>query len=801
MAAPSHKLSTSLEGALAGGGDPATSPLYVFGPFLRLIVVAGVASVTFGTTVWMVVFTIAVVSLMYRLVMRWITDGSGGSGLSEEEFGPWAGKINAAITFIEYTLTFLVSMAAMVTFIADRFPALNLDLLGIQYRTFLAIALSIGIGWLVNRGPKVAARAFGPATAGVLLLLWTMVVAALLRFGLRLPPINLQAFQGPYLKYTFAGYARILAVMTGIEVFANLVAAYEGPPEKRSRQAFGSLLIIMTTAAATMLIVGPAILALSDPLKEGVSVFTQAMDALLPPTLAYAGTLVGALVLMSASAASAQGLQNLALGLWDRNYIPAGLGQRNRFDVAHRPVWIQVGIVTAAFLILGTHEETYLALYAAGVFILLSLTGWAASKRLLRTAANSLRDSATLLGTLTAAALTTAATVLIFEERFFEGAWAYLVFIPALYLLFTYFRNTLGPPSPVLDQVGEIEGALLGGFGYGQALKAAQTPLSVAVAPADERAPMPFAPRREFPWQGHRATFEHLLVPLDGSVHAEMALPMAEAIAGRLSAKITLITRYREQADYVRQWAEALSDKEIDAGYVVGEGSVVEVAREMVEHGDADLVVASTRGGSGSSHWLSGGVASRIAQEISKPVLLVQAENGKTPQVALERLLVTLDGSEQAERLMDYALGLGHAFQAELLLLTVPEAPDPGAFGVGLASLEEARKQSEQRAWAYLAGVREAAGDEVPSVRTLVTGSRPGTTIVQVGRSTAADMILMTSRVRRGLGGLWMGNVALRVVEGTDLPVFFLPIHNGLAEVGERRRSGQPPAAASRRSP
>jgi len=121
----SHKLSNSFEGALAGGGDPATSPLYVFGPFLRLIIVGGVASVTFGAAVWLVVFTIAMVSAMYRLVMLWVTDGSGGSGLSEEEFGGWAVKVNAAITFIEYTLTFLVSMAAMVTFIADRYPPLN----------------------------------------------------------------------------------------------------------------------------------------------------------------------------------------------------------------------------------------------------------------------------------------------------------------------------------------------------------------------------------------------------------------------------------------------------------------------------------------------------------------------------------------------------------------------------------------------------------------------------------------------------------------------------------------------------
>jgi len=181
MAHVSHKLKTSIEGALAGGGDPATSPLYVFGPFLRLIVVAGVAQVTFGASVWLVVFTIAVVSAMYRLVMLWVTDGSGGSGLSEEEFGSWAVKINAAITFIEYTLTFLVSMAAMVTFIADRLPWLNETIVGIQYRTIVAILLSLLTGWLVNRGPKVAARAFGPATAGVLLLLWTMIVATIIK--------------------------------------------------------------------------------------------------------------------------------------------------------------------------------------------------------------------------------------------------------------------------------------------------------------------------------------------------------------------------------------------------------------------------------------------------------------------------------------------------------------------------------------------------------------------------------------------------------------------------------------------
>ena len=48
----------------------------------------------------------------------------------------------------------------------------------------------------------------------------------------------------------------LLALMTGIEVFANLVAAYDGAPEVRARKAFGSLVIVMVTTLVTMMVVG-----------------------------------------------------------------------------------------------------------------------------------------------------------------------------------------------------------------------------------------------------------------------------------------------------------------------------------------------------------------------------------------------------------------------------------------------------------------------------------------------------------------------------------------------------------------
>ncbi|MBT3240872.1 MAG: universal stress protein [Chloroflexi bacterium] len=788
MAHVSHKLKNSFEGALAGGGDPATSPLYVFGPFLKLIVVAGVANVTFGTSVWMVILTIAVVSAMYRLVMRWVTDGSGGSGLSEEEFGGWAVKVNAAITFVEYTLTFLVSMAAMVTFIADRIPLLNEKFLWIQYRTLIAIALSILTGWLVNRGPKMAARTFGPATAGVLILLWAMVIATIVKYGIRLPEFNFEAFNPEYLEFTIGGYVRILAVMTGIEVFANLVAAYDGTPREKSNKAFKSLLIIMGTTAITMLIVGPAILDLADYNNHEVSVFTQTMDQLLPAPLPWFGTMVGVLVLMSASAASSQGLQNLALGLAKRNYIPPNLGKQNKFEVADKPVWIEVAIVIICFLFFGTHEETYLAIYAAGVFILLSMTGWAVTKRLMRQLGGKFSIPTLLLigGTILASLLTTAATVIIFNERFLEGAWTYFLFIPLLFGIFTYFRNSLGAPSPLMDYLGRFDASQLAGFGLGQAV-------SVSVSDSEEEVPQfswqPEAIEKSR-WRDQTVTLKKIVVLLDGSKYAAQAIPYAESLCVKTGAKLILLSAFKSETEeeakkiekkrktYLSQIAEELSEKNITVQKIVRQGSLSEVTKRLVHEQNINLVVTSTRGASGNVHWLKGGVSSKLMRTITTPVLLVPAkEDSKFGKPNIENILVSLDGSIYSEAVLPYARALANAYSSDLVLLSVPAVPEAESYRAPGIAVETIRSQMVNRMEDFLKAVARSLSEDKIDVKSIVTGSRPSQTILKIGKEEKADLIMMTSRGRGDLEVWLTGSVAESVVEKADKAVMMVPIH------------------------
>jgi nucleotide-binding universal stress UspA family protein len=801
MASISHKLSNSLEGALAGGGDPATSPLYVFGPFLRLIVVAGVAKITFGASIWLAVLTIAVVSAMYRLVMQWVTDGSGGSGLSEEEFGGWAVKVNAAITFIEYTLTFLVSMAAMVTFIADRVPFLNQNVLGLsflRYRMIIAIGLSILTGWLVNRGPKMAARTFGPATAGVLILLWLMIISSIWNEkGIVLPKIDPRAFTEE-LHFTIGGFVRILAVMTGIEVFANLVAAYEGTAKEKSRKAFNSLLIIMGTTAITMLIVGPSIYKLADPTNEEISVFTQTMDLLLPSALAYAGTLVGIAVLMSASAASAQGLQNLALGLRRRHYIPPTLGQRNKFGVADKPVWIEVGIVCVCFLFLGTREETYLAIYAAGVFILLSMTGWAVTKRLLREIRQVFSPTKFLLilGTVLAAIMTTGAAILIFSERFFEGAWTYIILIPALFILFSFSRSRLGEPTPEMDYLGQLDAAQLAGFGFGQIPQPVKSPLrSVIEVKPIEYTWLP-APIEHSKWRNQKIEFHHLVVLLDGSQYAAQAIPIAKEICRKTGAQMSLLSsssneevgsseQKEEQThkieDYLKQTCLDLTKDGIKVDYFILDGSTADITTNFVIKYGVDLVVTTTRGKSGQHHWLSGGLSKKLIQRIDIPVLLVQTTETQQPVIpVIKRILVSLDGSIYSENSLPYARALSKAFNSELILLTVPEVPQVEDYRAPSDIVDSIRSKAEVSMCKFLSAVARSLHEEGIEVKPLVTGSIPTSTITAVSQDENVDLIVITSQGRGGFDLLMMGSVAQRVIQNSNLPVLMIPIHHRL---------------------
>jgi nucleotide-binding universal stress UspA family protein len=458
------------------------------------------------------------------------------------------------------------------------------------------------------------------------------------------------------------------------------------------------------------------------------------------------------------------------------------------------PVWIQVGIVAFCFLFFGTNEETYLAIYAAGVFVLLSMTGWAVAKRLIRNVRQKYNFGtlALIVGTIVAAILTTGATGIIFVERFMEGAWTYFLFIPILYAVFTYSRDQLGAPSPALDYLGRLDASLLAGFGFGQMNPATGGAAGEAKKPEDLR--WEPAPIQQSKWRNEEVAFNNIVVLLDGSPYAAQALPWAKLFCLNTGAHLTLLSAIKSQLpdlnyefatifakrkDYLESVKKELGDEGIQVDFTIRTGFIADAAQLLVHEQNVDLVVTATRGKSGVKNWSSGGLSRKLIQKINQPILLVQvSENGQGAEPKLDRILVPLDGSIFSERVLPYARALAQTFVSELILLTIPAVPEPEDYHAPAEVINTIRRNAETEITDFLDAVARSLRKDDLSVRTIVAGSLPARTIVNTAKEEDVDLIMSTSRGRGGIELFFLGSEAQRIVENSEKTILMMPIRD-----------------------
>jgi nucleotide-binding universal stress UspA family protein len=136
----------------------------------------------------------------------------------------------------------------------------------------------------------------------------------------------------------------------------------------------------------------------------------------------------------------------------------------------------------------------------------------------------------------------------------------------------------------------------------------------------------------------------------------------------------------------------------------------------------------------------------------------------------LDRILVPLDGSTLAEAALGKAQELGAPRGSGLVLLRAAEArtlPGIDPTDAQVAVVEEAE--------AYLARVAARLGETgVKDVRTSVWYGSPASAIIEAARLHKADLIVMSTHGRSGLGRLVLGSVAESVIRGTTVPILLV---------------------------
>ncbi|GAH92800.1 unnamed protein product, partial [marine sediment metagenome] len=182
--------------------------------------------------------------------------------------------------------------------------------------------------------------------------------------------------------------------------------------------------------------------------------------------------------------------------------------------------------------------------------------------------------------------------------------------------------------------------------------------------------------------------FSRILVPLDGSQLAELALPYAEELAGAFNSELSLVyVCESDEAQYRHMHQLYIEDMAGTAGKrikrVSAEATVTAVildgepAVELVnyaEQNDIRLIVMATHGRSGVMLWAVGSVANKVLQRISMPMMLIRA-NVPAPRpsgkVMFGKILVPLDGSSVGEAALPYVEELTKKLESEVILLQV----------------------------------------------------------------------------------------------------------------------------------
>jgi nucleotide-binding universal stress UspA family protein len=133
----------------------------------------------------------------------------------------------------------------------------------------------------------------------------------------------------------------------------------------------------------------------------------------------------------------------------------------------------------------------------------------------------------------------------------------------------------------------------------------------------------------------------------------------------------------------------------------------------------------------------------------------------------LGKILVPLDGSTLAESAIPKAVDLAKdSPSASLMLLRAAEAPvltgDP--IEAQIAAVREAEE--------YLEGLAARLKEHgFTDVTTSVWYGPPAPAIVEAAQVAKADLIVMSTHGRSGLGRLLMGSVAESVLRGTRVPI------------------------------
>lgn len=307
--------------------------------------------------------------------------------------------------------------------------------------------------------------------------------------------------------------------------------------------------------------------------------------------------------------------------------------------------------------------------------------------------------------------------------------------------------------------------------------------------------------------------FQQIVVPLDGSIRAEQALPVAARIARESSGSLLLLrvvnppidysggfalvpmmtgeiveSEMKGAADYLAAVATRQSLTGIPISTEVRYGFPAQQVIEYAQESRADLIILCSHGRTGLARWALGSVAHTLVHQSGVPLLVLRQQQTLAPVEARQPVstLVPLDGSPLAEAALAPALALTEALAASErgtvhLVQVVKDLRSVAEEGFA----SELHEETQRLARSYLASMAkrmeaEVAGHRLSLTTSVEVASDVASALLSVAEQAGprgCDLIAISTHGRGGLERWVMGSVTERLLNSTRLPMLIVRPH------------------------
>jgi amino acid transporter len=425
-----HERFSRFTGLAVLSSDALSSVAYATEEILRVLVVGGLAALSFATPIGLLIAALlGLVAFSYRQTIHAYPSGGGAYIVSKDNLGDNAALTAAAALLIDYTLTVAVSIAAGVAALTSAFPALHLNRVELALG-FLAI---LTIGNL--RGIRESGRIFAiPAYFFIAMMVILITTGAWRYLTGSIVPVEAAntlpaggAALGLFALLT--AFSNGCTAMTGVEAVSNGVPAFKPPEAPNAAQTLTAM-----AAIAIVMFVGITMLAHAYRIvpSETETVVSQIARGAFGGrgVLYFSVQMATMLILVLAANTAFADFPRLASIVARDAYLPrqfANQGDRLAFSNGIVALSVFAGILLIVF---NGDTHALIPLYMIGVFIsfTLSQTGMVLHWRRLREP--GWRTSALINGV---GALATGVVLMIVgTTKALEGAWIIMVLIPVL---------------------------------------------------------------------------------------------------------------------------------------------------------------------------------------------------------------------------------------------------------------------------------------------------------------------------------------------------------------------------------